>query len=190
MRPFGSPGYRLSMLTREAKILYSVFCLFALAAYVVSFLYYEDLMGGDIGAAAYYAGGALKEAARAPGAGPAIDLPAEAAHPARDPISYRHLLEVTHFHLFTAPLFLLVIAHLFLLTGLSSGAKLAWTALACLSTALHLAAPWLVRYGGAAAAPLFSASGLGMAASYLFMTGSALVAMWCGGRARPDSSPP
>ena len=31
-------------------------------------------------------------------------------------VTYRKLLEVTHFHLFTLPVFLLIIAHLFMLT--------------------------------------------------------------------------
>ena len=43
-------------------------------------------------------------------------------------VTYRKLLEVTHFHLFTVPVFLLIIAHLFMLTGLSSTAKTVWIA--------------------------------------------------------------
>ena len=48
-------------------------------------------------------------------------------------VTYRKLLEVTHFHLFTVPVFLLIIAHLFMLTGLSSMAKTAWIAIGWLT---------------------------------------------------------
>ena len=41
-------------------------------------------------------------------------------------MSYRKLLEVTHFHLFTMPVVLLIVGHLFLATGLGDRAKLAW----------------------------------------------------------------
>src|SRR5690349_18125008 len=112
MRQFISSGFKIWNLGLEAKVLYTVFAMFALAAYVVSVLYAGDLIGlGTSSARAYYAGGALGEPARP--AGPAIELPDEAARPLRDPISYRHLLEVTHFHLFTVPVFLLIVAHLF-----------------------------------------------------------------------------
>ena len=38
-------------------------------------------------------------------------------------MSERKLLEVTHFHLFTMPVVLLIVGHLFLATGLSDRAK-------------------------------------------------------------------
>ena len=38
----------------------------------------------------------------------------------------RKLLEVTHFHLFTMPVVLLIVGHLFLATGLGERSKLAW----------------------------------------------------------------
>ena len=66
---------------------------------------------------------------------------------------------MTHFHLFTVPVFLLIIAHLFMLTGLSSTAKTAWIAAGWLSALVHLAAPWLIRYGGAAWSFTYPVSG-------------------------------
>jgi len=42
------------------------------------------------------------------------------------PMSTQRLLEVTHFHLFSMPLYLLVVGHLFFLTGVSARAKSGW----------------------------------------------------------------
>src|SRR5262249_3502827 len=140
MRQFVSSGFKIWNLCLEAKLLYTVFALFALGAYVVSVLYAEDLIGLRVAAARdYYAGGVIERPTR-PG-GPAIELPEEVARPNREPISYRHLLEVTHFHLFTVPVFLLIVAHLFMLTGLSPPARLGWIALASASSLVHVAAP-------------------------------------------------
>jgi len=129
MRQFVSSGFRIWNLGLEAKLLYTAFALFALAAYVVSVLYARDLSGLSTSSArAYYAGGAIAEPARP--SGPALELPEEAARPVREPISYRHLLEVTHFHLFTVPVFLLIVAHLFMLTGLAPPVRMGWIVLA------------------------------------------------------------
>src|SRR5205823_13739684 len=114
------------------------------------------------GVAGYYAGTAAAEKTPPPAAagragdevhGPDIELPDESARGEQRitvAVSYRKLLEVTHFHLFTVPVFLLIIAHLFTLTGLSPTAKLVWIAMGSASSLLRLAAPWLVRYGGEA----------------------------------------
>src|SRR5262245_22011322 len=163
MRQFVSSGFKIWNLGLEAKVLYTMFALFALGAYVVSVLYAEDLVGlRTADARAYYAGGVLEQAA--PPAGPILELPDEAARPMREPISYRHLLEVTHFHLFTVPVFLLIVAHLFMLTALAPPVRLFWITLAGVSSLVHVAAPWAVRYGGGkgAAAALMPVSGAAM----------------------------
>src|SRR5215472_16116788 len=171
MRQFASSGFKIWNLGTEAKVLYTIFALFALAAYLVSVLYYDDLMGLHVrGARLYYAGGAAESSAPGPmrAGGPSIDLPEEAAHPMREPISYRHLLEVTHFHLFTVPVFLLIVAHLFMLTGMSAAAKLGWILACGLSSLLHVGAPWIVRYAGGAI--LLPTSGAVMLGAFGFMT--------------------
>src|SRR5262249_59302642 len=114
-----------------------------------------------------------------------IQLPEEAAHPTREPISYRHLLEVTHFHLFTVPVFLLIVAHLFMLTGLSAAAKLGWILACGLSSLVHVGAPWIVRYAGGAF--LMPSSGAVMLGAFGFMTVYSVYAMWRGG---PGSASP
>src|SRR5437016_4319494 len=130
MRQFAMKGFRISQLTREAKVLYTFFCVLALAALVVTTLYYYDLVGAGLGGVQEkYTGRVHTDAAEAaPAGGPELDLPPEARAPTKIVVgmSYGKLLEVTHFHLFTVPVFLLIIAHLFLLTPVRAGAKLAW----------------------------------------------------------------
>lgn len=183
MRQFASPGFKIWNLGREAKVLYTIFCVFALAAYVVSVLYAEDLIGlRTRDSRLYYAGGAVETAAPVDNR---IQLPEEAAHPTREPISYRHLLEVTHFHLFTVPVFLLIVAHLFMLTALSPAAKLGWILACGLGSLVHVGAPWIVRYiGGALLMPV---SGAVMLGAFAFMTVYSVYAMW---RGAPESASP
>jgi hypothetical protein len=199
MRTFASSGFRLWNLSREAKIIYTFFCVFALAAIASSVAFYEDLVGprtGGIGA--YYAGEGATRAAAPPeraagaggGGGPEIALPDEepgarrAAAPLTVAVTYRKLLEVTHFHLFTVPVFLLIVAHLFLLTGLRPSTKAAWIVAGWLSALAHVAAPWVVRYGGAGFAPLYAASGALFGVTSLVLTGYPVLAMWTGGHGR------
>ena len=124
MRQFASSGFRIWNLSREAKLVYTGFGLFALLAMAVSMMFYEDLVGArSAGVAGYYAGARAAAAPAAPGDGTSvkIELPDEAASERITvAVTYRKLLEVTHFHLFTVPVFLLIIAHLFMLTGVSS----------------------------------------------------------------------
>jgi len=185
VRQFASPGFKIWNLGREAKVLYTIFCVFALAAYAVSVLYAEDLIGlRTRDSRLYYAGGAVESAVPVDNR---IQLPEEAAHPVREPISYRHLLEVTHFHLFTVPVFLLIVAHLFMLTAISPKAKLFWILSCGLGSLVHVAAPWIVRYAGGAV--LMPVSGAVMLGAFAFMTVYSVYAMWRGaGSASPPPS--
>jgi hypothetical protein len=187
MRQFSSSGFRLWNLGIEAKILYTTFCLLTLLGIVSSALYYGDLVGtGTSGIKSYYAGEArVAPPAPPPGAapgGPAIDVPED--EPARRPIvvpmTYRKLLEVTHFHLFTMPVVLLIVGHLFLATGLGDRAKLRWLIAASASVAAHLATPWVVRYGGGGLAFLHAITGTSLTLTMAVLTVYPIVAMWRG----------
>jgi len=187
MRQFASSGFRLWNLGIEAKLLYTTFCVLTLFGIVSSALYYGDLVGaGTSGIKSYYAGeaphaaAAAPPAAAAPATGPAIDVPEdEASHP---PIvvamTYRKLLEVTHFHLFTMPVVLLIIGHLFLATGLGDRAKLLWLVAASCSVAAHLATPWIVRYAGGRLAFLHAITGIALTLSMSVLTVYPVIAMW------------
>jgi hypothetical protein len=188
MRQFGSSGFRLWNLGLDAKILYTTFCLLTLLGVLSSALYYGDLVGtGTRGIRRYYAGegdpsGALAAPAPA-GAGPTIDVPESVENsrvPIVVPVTYRKLLEVTHFHLFTMPVVLLIVGHLFLATGLGDRAKRAWLIAASTSVVAHLATPWLVRYAGAALAPLHAVTGIALTLSMSVLTLYPVLAMWRG----------
>jgi hypothetical protein len=143
---------------------------------------------GTRGIRRYYAGEAPEAAAAeapAPAGGPAIDVPEEAER-ARPPlvvaVTYRKLLEVTHFHLFTMPVVLLIIGHLFLATGLSDRWKLAWILAGSASVGAHLATPWVVRYLGGGLAILHAVTGLGLTVTMTVLTLYPVLAMWRGER--------
>ena len=193
MRQFGSSGFRLWNLGADAKTLYTAFCLLTFLGVVSSALYYRELVGvGTSGIRRYYAGenDQPDPAASAqqptpqptpqPTVGPAIEVPPEAQE-AHAPIvvaaSYRKLLEVTHFHLFTMPVVLLIVGHLFLATGLSERAKRAWLLAGVVSVSLHLATPWLVR-AAAGLAPLHALSGIALTVTMSVLTLYPVAAMW------------
>ncbi len=179
MRQFASGGFRIWNLGKEAKLIYSGFGLFSLCALFVSMLFYEDLVGSHVaGVHNYYAGQINVAVDHAGATGPKLDLPDEAPPKLVVAVSYRKLLEVTHFHLFTVPVFLLITAHLFMLTGLSSTAKSIWIVAAFASSLLHLAAPWLIRYVSTSLSFLYPISGAAMAASLSWMTIYPMVVMW------------
>ncbi len=188
MRQFGSSGFRLWNLGADAKTLYTAFCLLTFLGVVSSALYYRELVGvGTSGIRRYYAGedheperAPPPATAPQPSVGPAIEVPPEAEE-ARRPIvvavSYRKLLEVTHFHLFTMPVVLLIVGHLFLATGLSERAKRAWLIAGVVSVSLHLATPWLVR-AAAGLAPLHALSGIALTVTMSVLTLYPVAAMW------------
>jgi hypothetical protein len=188
VRQFGSSGFRLWNLGVEAKLLYTAFCLLTLAGVASSAFFYLDLVGaGTSGIKRYYAGQAESAAAEKPSAGPTIELPPEegAAHaPIVVAATDRKLLEVTHFHLFTMPVVLLIVGHLFLATGLGDGLKRGFIAGGALSVALHLATPWLVRaFPGTAF--LHALSGIALTLTMTVLTGAPVISMWRGPARRP-----
>jgi hypothetical protein len=190
MRQFSSTGFRLWNLGIEARILYTTFCLLTLLGIVSSALYYGDLVGtGTSGIKDYYAGeGRVAPAPEAatPGS-PTIDVPddEQARQPIVVPMTYRKLLEVTHFHLFTMPVVLLILGHLFLATGLGDRAKLGWLVAGAVSVAAHLATPWIVRYGGGGLAFLHAITGIALTLSMSVLTIYPVVAMW---RGKPETA--
>lgn len=162
MRQFASAGFRIWNLSREAKIIYSFFCALSLLALFSSLLLYEDLVGPSLKPGSltrvekYYS--PQPTAAPEPEApaiapedalGPKINLADDAPAPKLVVVMpYRKLLEITHFHLFTVPVFLLILTHLFMLTGLKARAKQLWITSGWSAATLHLGAPWLVRWSG------------------------------------------
>jgi hypothetical protein len=190
MRQFASSGFRLWNLGLSAKTLYSCFCLLTFLGVVSSALYYGDLVGtGTNGIRRYYAGEGPKPAAAdapapaAAGGGPKIEVPDEAEEghqPIVVAVTYRKLLEVTHFHLFTMPVVLLIVGHLFIATGLGERTKLAWLVAASASVTTHLATPWVVRYLGGGLALLHALTGGALTVTMSVLTLYPVISMWRG----------
>ena len=108
-----------------------------------------------------------------------MDLPPEADAPsASSPMPLRKLLEVTHFHLFSMPVYLLILSHLFMLSRMGERAKLIWIALATLGVGAHVAAPWIARGGSASARAAYGGSGALMMVALLVLTLVPLWEMW------------
>jgi len=197
MRQFASGGFRLWNLAVEAKVLYSAFCFLILCGIVSSALYYGDLVGGGLAGVRRYYGGEEGQAAPAlvgapAKAGPEIDLPADgevAAQPIVVAVTYRKLLEVTHFHLFTMPVVLLIVGHLFFATALSPRAKLGWIGAGSATVVLHIGTPWLVRYGSTRLAFLHALSGSAMTLAMSVLTIYPMVVMWRKPPARGQAAP-
>ncbi len=186
MRDFQAaiPG-RLRNVSLGSKMLYTAFTLATLVALLVSWQLYGAAVGEE-GAAAYYAGEPVAAQKATPKSdGPVLDLPEEVVRPR--PITMqipaRKLLEVTHFHLFTIPVYVLIIAHLFLLAKIPVRIQLTGTALAVVTSGLHIAAPWIVR-GSPGMVFLMPVSGVAMLVTLGFMALVATVDMWM-----PSSSP-
>ncbi len=193
MKDFGRSGSRLSALPFQARLVYSVFLAFTLAALAFTAWLGEEMLGADLGRTReYYAGvsDAPHLAARAETAGPTIDMPATALEPpARDPIALRKLLEVTHFHLFSMPVYLMILSHLFMLSGLGARTKTTWISLATLAVLVHIAAPWIARSDAGFAKLVYGSSGALLALTFLVMSGVALFEMWRPRSARPSRPP-
>jgi hypothetical protein len=95
-----------------------------------------------------------------------------------EPMPRRKLLEITHFHLFSMPVYLLILSHIYMLSRSRKKAKAAWIAAGSAGTLLHIAAPWLVAHGCAGAVATYAASGALMLISYFVMSVVPLWEMW------------
>ena len=97
-----------------------------------------------------------------------------------NPRSYQGLLEVSHFHLFAMGMLLLVLTHLMLFVPLRNGWKALLIAVPFAAALVDEGAGWLVRYGGAAFAPLKVAGFLLLQGSLAALVGISLWAVFGG----------
>jgi hypothetical protein len=127
----------------------------------------------------YYRGEAVPIEVAEPQGGPALLLPPGGEELAAfEPMARRKLLEISHFHLFSMPVYLLILSHMYMLSRSRKKAKATWITLGSAGTLLHIAAPWLVAYGFAGAIVSYAVSGVLMLASYLIMSVVPLWEMW------------
>ncbi|MEY4577568.1 MAG: hypothetical protein RL701_2271 [Pseudomonadota bacterium] len=185
MKDFIRPSGRLRGLPFAARLTYSVFLLFTLLALAESAWLGADMVGANLsGLAAYYAGEsspvpAPAEPSAADGGGPTLDLPSDLPTTApSDPMPLRKLLEVTHFHLFTMPVYLMVLAHLFMLSRWGQTSKVFWISGGTLGVGTHIAAPWVARSGAAEARIFYAFSGSLLLGTFLVMSLVPLYEMW------------
>ncbi|MBK8012498.1 MAG: hypothetical protein IPK13_14195 [Deltaproteobacteria bacterium] len=116
------------------------------------------------------------------GSGPSFDLPDDADDALKQSsVSTRKLLEVTHFHLFTVPVLLLILSHLFMLSSAGDRLKTVTIIASGVSTAAHIAAPWLVaHWPGPLSTALFGSSGAVLTGTLLLMSWVPVSDMWFG----------
>jgi len=166
MRDFGRGEGRLGALDPAAKALYSMWLAFALLHFASSFgMYWDRTMraqpareGGHLAAVgAYYAGDEENLVFAKP---------------------FSRMMEITHQHLFAMPLTLLVASHLYLMTRRSSREKYAVIAVAVASMAGHIAAPWIVRYGGSSFAWAMPVTAVPFGATFAWMAVIPIRDMW------------
>jgi hypothetical protein len=194
MKDFIRPAGRLRALPFHARLTYSIFLLFTVAALALTAWLGADMLRPDMsGYAEYYAGAPAAISSSAPsaaepatGGGPTLDLPSETLIPRpADPIPLRKLLEVSHFHLFSMPVYLMILSHLFMLSTLSARTKSTWIILGTLGVTSHMAAPWLARSGSVASQWFYAASGALLSLPFLVMSIVPLIEMW---RPQPSRS--
>jgi len=95
-----------------------------------------------------------------------------------EPMSFRELAEVTHFHLFTMPVVFMILAHVLYLTEASHLMKVVMTWMSFGGVGLDLVSPWLISY----VSPFFVLTMLMgdtlMVVSFLVMMAIPIYEMW------------
>ncbi len=197
MRDFERARGRLRNLSFHARLVYTIFLLFTLLAIAFTAWLADDMVGLDLAEiGSYYAGEPSPDEALPPppaGDGPSLELPVEldAGAPPAAAMSRRKLLEVAHFHLFSMPVYLLILSHLFMLSRAGAASKTAWITAGTLGVAAHVAAPWIAAEAGSSGAWLYGGSGALLAAAFVWMSVVPLWEMWAGsGRVTAEKAPP
>lgn len=153
MREFVRTNTSLARLPAGSKWLYGSFLVLIIAGFLSSVVLYYGSMGlGFSSVSRYYLGNANDPSA--------TQILLEK--------SFRDLMETAHFHLFTMPVVLLILGHLFLL-GRSAPWRTWVVVAAAVVTALHVAGPFVVRYGGAGFGWVMPATGIPFLLLYLFL---------------------
>jgi hypothetical protein len=158
-----SPKGALRRLDPGARLVYAGFLAFLFCGLIAAVLLHYDGMGVSAATATAYWRGDESQMVY--------------------PKSYRQILELTHFHLFTEPVVWLVVAHLYHL-----GRGRGWISMGTLAAiGAQIALPWAVAYAtpavGVLLLPITAAVVLGLG----FMIVDSLYELWC---ARSPSSSP
>jgi hypothetical protein len=125
MRNFNT-RFRLRDTDRHIRLLYTLFLLLMLCGFLFSYFWAHSMTGlSPQGVADHYRGSDTTFG---------------------EPMSFRELAEVTHFHLFTMPVVFMILVHVLYLTSASHGIKAAMTWAGFGGVILDLVSPWLITY--------------------------------------------
>lgn len=157
MRNFNQ-RFKLRDSDRHVRLLYTLFLLLMLAGFTFSFFWAHSMTSlSPQGIADHYRGSDATFG---------------------EPMSFRELAEITHFHLFTMPVVFMILIHVMYLTSASDGLKAAMTWAGFGGVILDLLSPWLISY----ISPIFVITMLTgdalMTVSFLVMMAIPLYEMW------------
>ncbi|MDE3120031.1 MAG: hypothetical protein KGL03_13570 [Nitrospirota bacterium] len=157
MRNFNA-RFRLRDTDRHIRLLYTLFLLLMFAGFAFSFFWAHSMTSlSPQGIADHYLG---------------------SDETFGEPMSFRELAEVTHFHLFTMPVVFMILVHVLYLTMARNLVKALTPYVAFGGVILDLVSPWLISY----VSPIFVLTMLTgdflMVISFLVMMAIPLYEMW------------
>ena len=157
MRNFNA-RFRLRDSDRHIRLIYTFFLFFMLLAFAFSFFWGHSMteLSPDRVAQHY--------------------LGSDASY--GEPMSFRELSEITHFHLFTMPVLFLILIHVLYLTEAASRLKVFTTWASFAGVFLDLLSPWLIRYVSPMFALTMLMGDLLMAVSFVILLLIPLYEMW------------
>jgi hypothetical protein len=150
--------FKLRDSDRHVRLLYTFFLLLMLAGFTFSFFWAHSMTGlSPQGVADHYRGSDTTFG---------------------EPMSFRELAEVTHFHLFTMPVVFMILVHVLYLTAASHIVKAVTTWMAFGGVILDLLSPWLITYVSPAFVLTMLTGDTLMTVSFLIMMTIPLYEMW------------
>lgn len=157
MRNFNT-RFRLRDTDRHIRLVYTLFLLLMFAGFAFSFFWAHSITSlSPQGIADHYRGSDATFG---------------------EPMSFRELAEITHFHLFTMPVVFIILVHVLYLTMSSNTVKILMTWMAFGGVALDLVSPWLIRYLSPTFVLTMLMGDVLMLVSFLVMMAIPLYEMW------------
>lgn len=159
MKIFATGNYQLSKLPFGARLFYSLFLVMVLLGLLscLGFAFGKSGISAD----------AISEYYRQEGSG----LGGK---------TYIELLETAHFHLFSMPIFFLVLGHIFFLSSLAERTKLVVVLASFVALLSEIALPWLIVYHSRAWAWAEHPTRIALLATFLVFVIVPLREMWNG----------
>ncbi len=157
MRNFNT-RFRLRDADRHIRLVYTLFLMLMLVGFAFSFFWAHSMTSlSPQGIADHYRGSDATFG---------------------EPMSFRELAEITHFHLFTMPVVFMILTHVLYLTMASTSLKLLMTYTAFGGVILDLISPWLIRYVSPEFVLTMLTGDLLMTVSFLVMMVIPIYEMW------------